>query len=69
MKCQVESIFIEVKRTLHFLKHTVMAKLEWTPSYFTICDFMGQNQSHVAIFSYGVKYGVRPHSELQIGEN
>ena len=21
-----------------------------------ICDLMGQNQSHVAIFSYGVKY-------------
>ena len=23
---------------------------------FLICDLMGQNQSHVAIFSYGVKY-------------
>ena len=24
--------------------------------YYIICDLMGQNQSHVAIFSYGVKY-------------
>ena len=35
-----------------------------------ICDLMGQNQSHVAIFSYGVKYTIfRPHPVLQIDEN
>ena len=26
-----------------------MAKLEWTPSYFTICDITCQNQTYVGI--------------------
>ena len=28
----------------------------WRHKYYNNCDLMGQNQSHVAIFSYGVEY-------------
>ena len=50
--------------------HKKVKQLETLALLATICDLMGQNQSHVAIFVYGVKYtSFRPHSVLQIGEN